>query len=210
MDIFKNKTVLFQGDSITDCGRDRSDLYDLGDGYVKYFATAYFALNPSSNVTFINKGISGDRTIDILNRYKDDIKGISFDVISLLVGINDTWRRYDSNETTSAEEFEKNYRQILDNIKNDYPKARIIIMEPFLIPTDPEKICFREDLTPKQEVIRKLALEYANIFVPLDKIFTNYIINGAKPKEISSDGVHPDLLGKGIIARELLKAINEI
>ena len=207
MDILKGKTVLFQGDSVTDWNRNRDNFYDLGEGYVKYFVQAYFGLNPNSDAVFINKGVSGDRTSEVLQRYDEDIKNIKFDVISLLLGINDTWRRFDKNDPTSAKDFEINYRKILDNIKLDHPKAKIIMMEPFLIPTDPKKACFREDLAPKQEVVRKLALQYADYFLPLDKIFTDYIIKGAKPEEISEDGVHPALLGRGIIARELLKVI---
>lgn len=89
--------VLFQGDSITDAGRDRTDPHYLGEGYPKYAAEALRAKFPNETFEFINLGISGDRTVDLLNRWQKDCIDVQPDVVSILIGVNDTWRRYDSN-----------------------------------------------------------------------------------------------------------------
>ncbi len=104
------QVVLFQGDSITDCGRNYSDITSLSGGYPGIVAKMYTLLFPDTKVTFVNKGISGNRVKDLLARYEQDFKAIKPDFLSILIGVNDTWRRYDHNDPTSAEEFENAYR----------------------------------------------------------------------------------------------------
>ena len=98
--------VLFQGDSITDAGRDYADPHHLGDGYPKYAAEAIRDRFPDETFEFINLGISGNRTTDLLERWQKDCIAVQPDVLSILIGINDTWRRYDSNLPMTVEEYE--------------------------------------------------------------------------------------------------------
>jgi len=206
--ILKNEQiVLFQGDSVTDCGRDRDDNASLGDGYASIVSNMFQSLFPDFKIRFINKGVSGDRIKDLINRYESDIKRINPDFISILIGINDTWRRYDSNDPISAEEFEKNYRFLLEEIKTDLPNCRIMIMEPFLMNSLPDRIKWREDLDPKIQVVRKLAKEYATVYLPLDGIFAKADVEEYDCKEMAEDGVHPTNIGHSIIAREYIKGI---
>lgn len=202
--------VLFQGDSITDCSRDREKFNCLGNGYSKKIARIYDNLFDEHNVTFVNKGISGNRSIDIVNRYKNDIKEINPSFISLLIGINDVWRKYDSNSPTSKEEFEENYRKILNSIKKDLPNTKILIIEPFLLHSDKEKIVWHETLDPIIGVVRKLAHEYADYFLPMDGVFQSYIVKGIKEEKLAEDGVHPTSEGHGIIAYEYMKLLGII
>lgn len=212
--IFKNHSkVLFQGDSITDWGRIGGLLTDtipnggeLGAGYVSRVAQVYRLLFPQNEVTFINRGISGNRVIDLLNRYEEDFEQIEPDYLSVMIGINDTWRRYDSGDPTSAEEFEKNYRLLLQRFKSACPQAKIMLIEPFLLPVDPEKECYWEDLNPKIQAARKLAEEYADVYLPMNGIFANYLIQGLKPAELSEDGVHLTDIGNAVLAKEYLAA----
>jgi len=193
--------ILFQGDSITDAGRDRSDYHNLS-AYTKL--TADKLKENNKNLEFINLGISGNRTIDLLNRYETDFKAINPDIITILIGVNDLWRRFDSNSYTSPAEYEKNYRKLLTDLKND-TKAKIIIIEPFILPVK-DKLHFRFDLHPLIDVARKLAIEFADAYIPMDGIFAKDCLK-YKPEELSADGVHPTLLGHELIAKYLVEEI---
>ena len=110
--------VLFQGDSITDAGRIRQDPNDLGRGYAMLVAAWFSASYPERHVRFINRGIGGNRARDLRTRWKSDCLDLQPTWVSILIGINDTWRRYDSHDPTAAHEFEDNYRAILQHLRD--------------------------------------------------------------------------------------------
>jgi acyl-CoA thioesterase-1 len=203
----KGQTVLFQGDSITDCGRIREQPGDLGPGYPAKIAAIYNTLFPENEVRFVNRGVSGDRAKDMLKRYEADVRDIRPDFLSILIGINDTWRRYDSNDPTTAETYENNYRMFLEKVKADFPETKIMMIEPYLLHTMPDKICWHEDLDPKIQVARKLAKEYADYYLPLDGIFSSLCVSTYEPVDLSEDGVHPSDKGHSVIAYEYLKLL---
>ena len=203
----EGSVVLFQGDSVTDCGRDRTQAEGLGDGYPKKIADIWHTLF-GEGVTFLNRGVSGDTTAMMLARYEQDVRALRPDFVSILIGINDTWRRYDSDRPTSADAFEENYRTFLQNIRRDLPQTKILMMEPFLLPSDPNKEIFREDLDPKLLRVRRLAAEFADYFLPLD----GYLNAQAACQEcgaggISADGVHPVSFGHSLIAGAWLREL---
>lgn len=201
-----NSTVLFQGDSITDCNRDRNDLNHLGVGYPLLVASFFSALYPELNVNFINKGISGNLSRDLVNRWENDCLELKPDFISIMIGINDVWRRYDAaNHQTSIEEFSSNYRKILTMTRENLD-ADILLLEPYVLHTPADRLEWRVDLDPKREAVRNLAQEFDCIFVPIDQMFQE----AATKKEPSfwcPDGVHPAPAGHGLIANAWLKAV---
>ncbi len=207
-----NSTILFQGDSITDAGRTYDASNDIGMGYSKetvdfnlgfgypLIIKQYFdAFCKDKNITVLNRGISGNRTKDLVNRWDEDCIDLKPDYVSILIGVNDTWRRYDSNDATSTKEYEDSYRKLLTRVKNELD-CHIIILEPFLIPTDINKDCWHEDLDPKIQVARKLAREFNATFIPLDGIFASKCIE-TSPSYFSGDGVHPTNSGHSLIAK---------
>lgn len=201
-------TILFQGDSVTDCGRNRDDFYNLGPGYPNVIASIFSGFNPDKNVTFINKGISGNRVKDLKNRWQEDCVALKPDFVSILIGVNDTWRRYDKNDPTSPEEFAATYRYILTEIKEKL-NSKIIMLEPFLLPINEERKAWREDLDPKINIVRDLAREFADIFIPTDGIFNQAAVY--QPSEHwSLDGVHPTFKGHGLIAKAWLEAVKAL
>lgn len=203
--------VLFQGDSITDCGRSRTNLSDLGSGYAKGVQTIYNYLFPDSEITFVNRGVSGNRCRDLLTRYDNDFLAVKPDFISILIGINDTGRRYGDGDITTAERFANEYESLLKKIKRDTPLAKIMLMTPFLIHTQPEKIIWHEDLDMKITAVYELGQKYADFVLPLDAIFDRAVSNGEfTPAEISEDGVHPTPVGHSYITAEYLKALEII
>lgn len=205
----KGQTVLFQGDSITDCGRVREDITNLGAGYPDKIADVYKKLYAENDITFVNKGVSGDRVKDILARYDEDVLAIKPDFISILIGINDVWRRYDNNDPTSVEDFEKSYETLLEKIVKDFPNIKIMIIEPFLLHGTEEKECWHEDLDPKIQVVRKLAMKYADYFLPGDGIMAREACEYG-PEALAGDGVHPTDLGHSILAKEYMNLLGII
>ena len=180
--------ILFQGDSITDAERDYSDPHDLGKGYPLYAAAEIRKMFPSREFEFIDLGISGNTTEELKERWTDDAVNIQPDVISILIGINDTWHHAGDRNWLPNDIFESNYRGLLERIKNE-TSAKIIILEQFLLPVA-DKLYFRDDVNPKIQITRKLAREYADAFIPLDGLFAAECI-GRAPETLADDGVHP-------------------
>lgn len=199
--------ILFQGDSITDAGRDRSDPHNLGEGYPKYAAENIAEAFPDMDFEFVNLGISGNQTIDLVNRLEEDFIAQQPDVVSILIGINDVWHRADTKEWLSDEKFEENYRAVLEAIKTR-TNAKILIIEPFLIPVE-DKLFFREDLDPKIQIVRKLAREYADAYLPMDGLLAAGYI-GTEPTVYAADGVHPTEEGARFIGDYYLEAVCDL
>ena len=188
--------LLFQGDSITDAGRSYDNPHLLGDGYVKYAAQNLQAAYPQVEFDFINLGISGNQTKDLEARLDRDFIDIQPDIVSILIGINDVWHHADQRDWIPDELFEARYRTVLQSIK-DKTSAKIMMLEPFLIPVE-DKLYFREDLYKKIEICRKLAREYADVYLPTDGLLCAAFI-GDEPTSYAADGVHPTDKGAQLI-----------
>ena len=182
--------LVFIGDSVTDCGR-RDDAPDyLGDGYVRMVAEAL----PARQV--INVGISGNRAIDLRDRWRIDVVEQHPDILSVYIGINDTWRRYDSDDPTTAATFEDNYRACLADVGG---ASRVILVEPFVLPVNDEQEHWHEDLDEKRAVVARLAAEFATGFVPLQSLLAAAAEDHGAAA-LAQDGVHPTELGHRMIA----------
>ncbi len=200
--------IVFQGDSITAGCRDHGNPFDYGWGYVKYAIEAIKGRHPECEFEFYNHGISGQQTYDLTQRWDRDCTDLKPDFFSLLIGINDIWHRADAGVPwLSNEDFEKNVRYLLTEVK-EKTNAKILIIEPFLLPTE-DKDWFREDLNPKIDVMRKLAREFADAYIPMDGIFAEACVNA--PSECwSEDGVHPNDAGSRLIARHYADAFDKL
>ena len=196
--------VLFQGDSITDAGRSRENLNDLGAGYPALVAAWYSALYPRKRVRFLNRGISGNRAADLRARWTADCLDLRPAWVSILIGINDTWRRYDSNDPTSAETYRENYQAILSAARGI--GARILMLEPFVLPVPADRRGWRVDLDPKIQAARDLAVEFDAVYVPLDGMFAAAAVQREAAFWLP-DGVHPSAEGHALIAQAWLKAV---
>lgn len=201
--------LLFQGDSITDAGRRREDIHDLGRGYPLYAAELLKNKYPEIEFEFIDLGISGNQTKDLVERLETDFIEIQPDIVSVLIGINDIWHHADDKSWIPDEVFEQRYRTVLSAIR-EKTNAKIMIMEPFLIPAE-DKLFFREDLAPKIELVRKLAREYADVYLPTDGLLQSAFI-GDEPLSYAADGVHPTEKGAryigGLYAEYIAKLID--
>ena len=204
--LFKvGQTILFQGDSITDAGRSREDSANLGGGYAMMAASRVQAIYPELGLKFLNKGISGNRAVDLAGRWQRDCIDIKPDWVSILIGINACWRRFDAKDPTSAEAFEKHYRTILESSRSN--GIGIIICEPFVLPCPPDRAAWRADLDPKIHVARKLAREFAVRYVPFDGIFAARSL-AQPPAYWAADGVHPTPAGHALMADSWISALS--
>ena len=201
--------ILFQGDSITDAGRDKRNYHDLGAGYPKYAAELIAAAHPELDIEFINFGIGGNRTCQLFDRlYKDCIE-FQPDVVSILIGINDIWHRYGGEKIATTDlQLATNYRAILERLKNE-TDAKIIMIAPYVLDVD-DKQQMKDDLVSVGAIIRELADEFADVFIPLDKLFDEAILTQPEPKYYSGDGVHPNVNGAQFIGKVYAAAIEPL
>ena len=199
--------ILFQGDSITDAGRDYGNPHDLGKGYAMYAADRIRKMFPDREFDFINRGIAGNNTGDLKERWTTDAINIQPDVISILFGINDSWHPAGEIHGIPLDIYESNYRNLLERIRNE-THAKIIILEQFLMPTA-RKFYFREDVDPKIQITRKLAMEFADAFIPLDGLLTAKCV-GRPPERLSADGVHPTAEAAEFISGLYAEALSSI
>ena len=193
-----SQLTVFIGDSVTDCGRLIEPPF--GDGYV-------FNIVQSGRLAgeIINVGISGHRLIDLENRWNTDVLAHNPTLVSVAIGINDTWRRYDDNDPTSVEDFEERYRRVLTATKA-HGNPDLVLCEPFLLEVREEMNTWREDLDPKIAVVHKMAAEFGAKLVPFDQHFK------AKAKELpmvelADDGIHPSKVGHQIMADLWLRTV---
>ena len=205
----KNIRLVFQGDSITDAGRDRRNYHDLGFGYPKYAAELIRNDHPDTQFEFINFGISGNRTCELFDRLYND--GIAFqpDVISFLIGINDVWHRYSPAKIlTTDEQIALNYREILKRIKRE-TNAKIVILSPYVLDAE-DKAHMKADLETVLPIIRDLAREYADVYIPLDELFEQAMKTQPAPMFYSDDGVHPNENGSKFIGECYARAVKDL
>jgi lysophospholipase L1-like esterase len=201
-------TVLFQGDSITDAGRGRMDTESMGSGYAMMAASWFSAAFPGRRVRFINRGISGNRAADLEKRWENDCLALKPDWVSIMIGINDTWRAFDSNDATSPEAYEASCRNILTQTREALG-AQLILIEPFVLPFPEDRKAWRDDLDPRIAVVRSLADEFDAILIPMDGIM-NAATETREPSFWAPDGVHPTPAGHALIAQSWLRAVKAI
>lgn len=201
--------IVFQGDSITDAGRDKRNYHDLGPGYPKFAAEHLRAAFPDVEFEFINQGISGNRTCQLFDRLYNDAIAFEPDIVSILIGINDVWHRHGAAkiETTDAQ-VETNYRAILERLRNQ-TNAKIVILAPFLL-DDEGKESWRVEVDSILEIVRRLADEYADAYIPLDELFAEALKTQPEPKFYSADGVHPNENGRAFIGKHYFEAVKPL
>ncbi|WP_110933897.1 SGNH/GDSL hydrolase family protein [Paenibacillus bouchesdurhonensis] len=199
----QDDVILFQGDSITDAGRDYSDYNSLGHGYPLLIAGRLGHRYPEKNLKFLNRGISGNRAVDLQGRWDEDCLALKPTIVSIYIGINDTWRRYDNGMPTTSQQFETYYRDLLERTTKSLD-ARLVLVEPFVLPHPEDRKGWREDLDPKIQVVRQLAREFGALLVPLDGLFAA-ACSKAEPAYWAGDGVHPSPAGHELIADAWLR-----
>lgn len=207
--------ILFFGDSITDMGR----IYDLnfpspralGEGYV-FLASADIMKKYPNRFEIVNRGISGNRIVDLYQRIKQDVWNHKPDVLSILIGVNDVWHEIARQNGVEIDRFERVYRMLIEDTLKVLPNVKIMLCEPYILEgfSTSEHYDKFVEVYKYAEVVKKLAEEYGLVFVPLQaKLNELAELNGAS--YYMEDGVHPDVPGARFIADEWVNAFyNEI
>lgn len=202
---------LFQGDSITDGNRGRTNdpNHIMGHGYAFSIASRAGARFPEKQLTFYNRGISGNTVSDLLARWQKDALEIKPDVLSILVGVNDAAQAIKQHDVAATKKYEDGYRELLRQAKAQLPDCLLVLCEPFIAPVGKVKENWnnwQSEVQKKQAVVRLLAKEYQAVFVPLQKVFDD-AASRAKADYWMWDGIHPTVAGHELIAQEWLKQV---
>lgn len=208
--------ILFQGDSITDCRRERTDefykmFYGLGSGYANLSAGELGYKYPGE-YEFLNRGISGNRVTDLYARIKADIINLKPDYMSILIGVNDVWHEVTRKDGVSAERYEKIYDMLISEILEALPHIKIMILEPFVLKgtgTEENWDLFHSEVLKRAAAAKRIAGKYKLKFIPLQEKFDEASKNTKEPYW-TLEGVHPTVSGHRLIANEWLKAFEEI
>lgn len=199
--------ILMYGDSITDAGRDRNRDYALesyGHGYVKFVAGELLFDDPKK-YQILNRGISGNRIVDLYARVKADVWNHEPDVLSILIGINDIWHEIGGKNGVDIVRFERMYRMLIEDTLERLPNVKIVLCEPFVLEGSATCEHMSEFLEIKEyaKVVKRLAEEYDLYFLPLqEKLET--AAEKYSPELYLADGVHPAMAGAKLIAAEWL------
>ena len=173
------KRILFQGDSITDAGRNREDFYSLGYGYPLLVAAHLTAEHPGE-YEYVNRGIGGDLLVDLYNRRQADLLDLAPDYLSIFIGTNDAWAELDQGRPIETDGFEQMYEDLLKEIFATYPKVKVMLISPAIMEglfsrntaEQPDRLNqFRIHVASRIEVVREIAKKYDLPFVNMQEVF---------------------------------------
>lgn len=206
--------VVFQGDSITDGNRtkDSRNFWDLnhylGHGYAQMVAARLGVDYPEKDFIFHNRGISGNRILDMYARWREDGICLMPNTVSVLIGVNDCNAELDNGTGSRADKYERIYRMMLDETRTALPGVKLVLMEPFILPVGRVAQNYgkwQELMIPIQQTLPRIAADYDAAFVPLQKRFEKL----CEKREASYwlwDGIHPTAAGHEVIARQWVRA----
>jgi lysophospholipase L1-like esterase len=209
----KNDIILFQGDSITDWGRDHNkstpnDTGSLGTGYVLLTAGHLLLKNPEKILQIYNKGISGNKVYQLAERWDTDCLAIKPNVLSIHIGVNDFWHTLTNGYTGTIGTYITDYHKLLDRTKQALPDVKLVICEPFAVKgvkAVDDKWYPTFDLFRK--AARDIADEYNAAFVPFQSVFDK-ALESAPGSYWTLDGVHPAIPGEALMAQAWMKAVS--
>lgn len=207
------KRILFQGDSITDASRVRTDEREnlasaMGTGYPNLVAAQLLASQPEAGMRFLNRGISGHRVVDLYARWKVDAINLRPDVISILIGINDVWHEFGSGNGVEVPRYETIYRLMLQMTREALPDVALVLCEPFVTVCGVVSEPWLPDVAARIEAVHRLAIEFDAVLVPFQQAFDAALARYDDPAHWAHDGVHPTPAGHRIMADAWLQAVD--
>lgn len=208
----EGSVILFQGDSITDAGRNRKDLQPnspnaLGSGYAFIAASQLLRQHAGSDLKIYNRGVSGNKVFQLSDRWQNDCLDLKPDVLSILIGVNDFWHTLTNDYKGTVKTFNDDYDKLLQRTSEALPDAKIIIGEPFAIPgVKAVDNKWFPQFDEYRYVAKKLAKKYKATFIPYQSIIDK-ALKVAPGRYWTHDGVHPSLAGSGLMAEAWLDAL---
>lgn len=205
--------ILFQGDSITDAGRDRpraepNDAAAMGSGYAYLAMSRLLADRPDLELQVYNRGISGNRVPDLKARWASDCLDLKPDVLSILIGVNDQWHKLDGRYAGSVRDYEVGYRELLEATLSARPALVIVLCEPFVLRCGAVTERWFPEFTERRAAAQLLAREFALPMVPFQSVFER-ALSTARPEYWAADGVHPTAAGHQLMADAWLEVVTK-
>jgi len=208
----KGDVVLFQGDSITDAGREKkrelaNNARSFGSGYALVAASWLLEALAEKELTIYNRGISGNKVFQLDERWDKDCLLLKPNVLSILIGVNDYWHMRGGGYDGTPEVYENDFRALLTRTREAYPDIKLIICEPFVL-SDTKAVdeSWAEPFRPYQEIAQKICHEFGATWVPFQEAFTG-AAQIAHPTYWTGDGVHPSMAGAQLMAKTWLEAL---
>ena len=210
--IGKDGVILFQGDSITDAGRDRkregnvNDKNALGRGYVYSIATQLLADRAGDGLKIYNRGNSGNKVFQLADRWDKDCLDLKPDVVSILIGVNDIWHSLNGKYDGTVAKYEKDYRALLARTVKALPNVKLVICEPFVLRCGAVNDKWFPEFDHYRAAARKMSEEFDTLFVPFQSMFDD-ALEQAPANHWAGDGVHPSMAGAHLMGQEWLKVV---
>jgi lysophospholipase L1-like esterase len=210
--LLKDNVILFQGDSITDSGRNKEDTEfntarNLGSGYPMLAGAALLNKYEALNLKVYNKGISGNKVYQLAERWDKDCLELKPDVLSILIGVNDLWHKLNGTYNGTIDIYRNDYIALLERTMKALPNLKLIICEPFAVngvkAVDDK---WYPEFYEYQKAAREIAKQFRATFIPFQSIF-NEAQKRAPGSYWTGDGVHPTLAGAQLMAKAWMKAI---
>ncbi|RQO74440.1 lysophospholipase [Pedobacter sp. KBW06] len=208
----ENDVILFQGDSITDAGRNRDNrdfnqAGALGRGYAFLAASELLNKHADKNLKIYNRGVSGNKIFQLAERWDKDCLEIKPNILSLLIGVNDYWHKHNGSYTGTLQSYEDDFRALLNRTKQALPDVKLIIAEPFAVNNiSAVDRTWYPEFDHYRFAAQRVASDFGAVWIPFQKVF-----NGAQKKAPgiywTTDGVHPSMAGSQLMAKEWLEAI---
>ena len=212
----KNFTILFQGDSITDVCRNRDEQNKpnssgggLGFGYPLLVSARLRADRPEVDFQCFDRGISGNRVVDLYARWKCDCLNMKPDLVSILIGVNDTWHEFNWQNGVEVPRYETIYRMLLQWTKEVLPETKIVLIEPFVLPFGAVAPEWLPEVEQRREIVAKLAKEFGCTLIPFQRIL-NENLKRAPQEYWLVDGVHPTPAGHQLLADAWIQYTKEL
>lgn len=210
----KGDTVLFQGDSITDAGRDKKNelpnhSWSFGNGYALLAASHLLNILPENDLTIYNRGISGNKVYQLADRWDKDCLNLKPNVLSILIGVNDYWHTRNGHYDGTIEIYKNDYRNLLKCTQQALPGVKLVLCEPFyVLGTTSVDETWVEPMKQYQEAAKKISDEFETLWVPFQTVFDE-AVKHAPGKYWTADGVHPSMAGAQLMAEAWMKVVGE-
>ena len=201
----KDAVILFQGDSITDAGRDRTQAgkpnlqSPMGSGYAWIAATSLLLDQTQQNLRIYNRGISGNKVFELAQRWDTDCLNLKPDLLSILIGVNDLWHSLNGSYQGTVEIYERDYRALLERTRKALPRTRLVVCEPFVLRCGAVNEKWFPQFDAYRASARNVAAAFDATFVPFQSMFDD-LIAYAPPQHWAQDGVHPSPYGAAAMA----------
>ncbi len=210
--VAQDAVILFQGDSITDSGRNKEETTPnntraLGNGYPLLAASELLYIHAGKNLRIHNRGISGNKVYQLAERWDADCLDLKPTILSILIGVNDFWHTLNGKYTGTIETYRDDFKALLQRTKDKLPDAQLVIGEPFAV-KDVKAVddTWFPRFNEYQKAAQEIAGQFNAVFIPYQRVFDR-AVKSAPGSYWTSDGVHPTLAGSKLMAHAWMETV---